>query len=178
MKITLKNVRLSFPQVFEAKAMEAGQKPAYSAAGILEAGNPGVGLLTQAINAVGKEKWAAKADANLKALRAAGKVCLHDGDTKAYDGFAGNMFVQARSSIRPQVRDRDGTTPLTEADGRIYPGCYVNMVVDVWAQDNSYGKRINASLLGIQFVRDGDSLGGGTSADDADFEAIEEDDLI
>jgi len=182
MKVTLKNVRLSFPQVFEAKAMEAGQKPAYSAAGIMAPGNPGIDLLNQAINAVGKEKWNAKADANLKALRASGKVCLHDGDTKAYDGFAGNMFVQARAYVRPQVRDRDGQTPLTEADGRIYPGCYVNMIVDVWAQDNSFGKRVNASLLGIQFVRDGESLGGGTAAGDDDFEPITDgddtDDLI
>lgn len=182
MKVTLKNVRLSFPQVFEAKAMEAGQKPAYSASGIMEPNHPSINALNQAINAVGKEKWNTKADANLKALRASGKVCLHDGDTKPYDGFAGNQFVQARGYVRPQVRDRDGQTPLTEADGRIYPGCYVNMIVDVWAQDNQYGKRVNASLLGIQFVRDGEPLGGGSSAEDDDFEPLTDadapDDLI
>lgn len=180
MKVTIKNVRLSFPQIFEAKAMEAGQKPAFSAAGIMEPGNPGIAAVNAAIDAVGKEKWGAKADAILKAARASGKVCLHDGDTKAYDGFAGNQFVSTRSYTRPTVRDRDGKTPLTEADGRVYPGCYVNMVLEIWAQDNQYGKRVNASLLGVQFVRDGEPLGGGSSADDSDFEELpaEDDDLI
>ncbi|MNP74169.1 hypothetical protein D3C76_1710040 [compost metagenome] len=47
------------------------------------------------------------------------------------------------------------------------------MIVDIWAQDNSYGKRINAQLQGIQFVKDGEAFsGGGTSADASDFEEI------
>jgi hypothetical protein len=63
--------------------------------------------------------------------------------------------------VRPTVINRD-RTPLTAADGVIYSGCHGNVQVEVWAQDNSYGKRINAQLLGVQFTRDGDSFGGGT----------------
>jgi hypothetical protein len=44
--------------------------------------------------------------------------------------------------------------------------------VEVWAQDNQHGKRINASLLGVQFVRDGEKLAGGSTATADDFEAI------
>ncbi|MNP47458.1 hypothetical protein D3C76_1415120 [compost metagenome] len=68
--------------------------------------------------------------------------------------------------------DRD-RTQLTAQEGKPYSGCYVNVIVDIWAQDNSYGKRINAQLQGIQFVRDGEAFsGGGTSADASDFEEI------
>ena len=36
----------------------------------------------------------------------------------------------------------------------------------LWAQNNGYGKRINAQLDGVQFVRDGEAFGeGGISAD-------------
>ena len=62
-------------------------------------------------------------------------------------------------------------TPLTAKDGVIYPGCYVNVSIDFWAQDNSYGKRINAQLRGVQFVKDGERLGGSVAAAD-DFAPI------
>jgi len=62
---------------------------------------------------------------------------------------------------------------LTENDNRIYAGCYVNAIVVLWAQNNNYGKRINANLLGVQFVADGSPFGdGGTSAGVDDFDAF------
>lgn len=36
-------------------------------------------------------------------------------------------------------------------------------MVEFWAQDNNYGKRVNATLLGVQFVRDGAAFAGGTT---------------
>ena len=79
---------------------------------------------------------------------------------------------QAYNTVRPTVVDRD-RSPLTAQDGKPYSGSYVNVIIDVWAQDNSYGKRINAQLQGVQFVRDGEAFsGGGTSADASDFDEI------
>jgi len=37
----------------------------------------------------------------------------------------------------------------------------------LWAQNNQYGKRINAQLDGVQFVRDGDPFGDGAVGVDA-----------
>jgi len=76
--------------------------------------------------------------------------------------------VSARSKTRPTVLNRD-KTPVAEADGVLYGGCYVNALLDVWAQDNAFGKRINATLKGVQFVRDGDAFGGGAPASADDF---------
>ncbi len=70
------------------------------------------------------------------------------------------MFVSCANSARPVVCNRD-RSPLTKADGKPYGGAYVNLKVDVWAQDNNYGKRINAKLLVVQFVADGEAFGGG-----------------
>ncbi len=86
--------------------------------------------------------------------------------------------LNASNKARPLVLDRD-KTPLTAADGKPYSGSYMNVSLEIWAQDNNFGKRINATLKGVQFVGDGDSFGGGAPASPDDFEdlAVGEDDL-
>lgn len=176
MKVQLKNVRLSFPHLFAAQASEMG-KPKYSATFIFEPGSANEKVMLEAIEQVGKEKWGPKWPAVKKSLTAGLKICLKDGDMKSqYAGFEGNMFVAASNVKRPLVVDRDAS-PLTEADGKPYGGCYVNASIDIWAQDHAqYGQRINASLLGVQFVKDGESFGGGLSASTDDFEPLEVED--
>lgn len=181
MKIALKNVRAAFLNVFEAKAFEEGA-PSFSGSFILPPDHPQLKELNAAINAVAKEKWGAKAEQVLKAMRATDKVCLHDGDTKAnYEGFAGNLFVNARNKKRPSTWNRD-KTPTTEADGVIYSGCYVVAYLELWAMDNKFGKRVNATLRGVQYFGEGDAFaGGGTAVSDDEVEDLSvegEDDLL
>lgn len=169
MKIRLQNVRLAFPALFQPQTVANGEgDPAYSATFILEGRHPQIKEIKAAMADIAKQKWGAKADSTLTLLEKQGKTALHDGDLKSnYAGFAGNCYVSARNKTRPTVVDRD-RTPLTAADGKPYGGCYVNAVVELWAQDNQYGKRINASLGGVQFFKDGESFGGGSSVVDAD----------
>ncbi|BBI91479.1 uncharacterized protein SSYIS1_06890 [Serratia symbiotica] len=102
-------------------------------------------------------------------LRTGLKVCLHNGDEKAeYAGYPGSMFVSASKKARPLVIDRCRVA-LTAADGKPYAGCYVNTNIDIWAMDNNFGKRINASLGGVQYYRDGDAFAGGGVAIEDDF---------
>jgi len=174
-RVMLKNVRLAFPSLFEPSAYGEGE-PSYQATLIMDQAQ--ADGLDKVLATVAREKWGAKGDAQLKALRSTGKVCLRDGDEKPdYDGFAGMMFVAARSKTRPTVVDGQ-RNPLTERDGRIYAGCYVNASVEVWAQDNAYGKRINCTLRGIQFVRDGEAFGGGRPAAADEFDELEVEDLV
>ena len=174
MRLKITNVRLAFPALFEAKAVNGEGEPAFSAVLLLDPRDAQLKTLNQAIDAVAKDKWGAKADAVLKAMRAADKACLHDGDTKAdYAGFAGQMFVSARSKSRPLVIDGD-KSPLTAADGRPYAGCYVNASIELWAQDNSFGKRVNAQLRGVQFFKDGDAFAGGGAATEDEFDDVAE----
>lgn len=175
MKITLKNVRLAFPALFEAKTVAGEGDPAFSAAFILPADHPQIAEVNAAIEAVAKEKWGAKAPAVLKELRAKDRVALHDGDTKVqYEGFEGNFYISARSKVRPLVANRDKSV-LTESDGVVYAGCYVYATIELWAQDNNYGKRINAQVKTVQFFRDGDAFsGGGQGGTEEDLEDLSE----
>jgi hypothetical protein len=172
MKLKLTNVRLAFPALFEAKTVNGEGAAAFSGSFLIDPADPQVKTINDAIEATAKDKWGAKAEGLLSGMRKADKVCLHDGDLKAsYDGFPGNLFISARNQARPVVLGAD-KTPLVAADGKPYAGCYVNVTLDLWAQDNKYGKRVNATLMGVQFYRDGDSFTGGGSGSADDFDDV------
>ncbi|OIV46814.1 hypothetical protein BK025_08865 [Sodalis sp. TME1] len=173
MKLRIYDVRLAFAKtVFEAKAVTAGSDPRYAAAFILVPNHPALVEINNTIVTVANEKWGAKGPETLALLRKKLHICLHEGDEKpGYEGFPGNWFISASNAVRPRIVDRNNN-PLVKTDGRPYSGCYVNAVIDIWAQDNTYGKRINASLMGVQFLRDGDAIGGCTPASEDDFEDL------
>jgi hypothetical protein len=171
--IQLKNVRLSFPHLFQPQVQPDGKK-SHSANFLMTPDHPAKAELDAAIKAVASEKWAKKGDAELAALVAAQRICLRDGNTKAYDGYPGNWFLSSSSKQRPEIYDKDGSAILDESYGRPYGGCYVFAWVDVWAQDNQYGKRINATLMRVQFARDGDPFTGSSRASLGEVAAIDE----
>ena len=168
MRLMLRDVRLAFPNLWKATSPAGGGEAAFSASGIMPPNHKQMAELKAALKTLAKDKWGTKADAVYKALDAADKLCLHNGDSKSdYDGYEGNFYVSTRSKVRPSVFDQQ-RQELTEADGKPYSGCYVNMSIELWAQDNQYGKRINAQLRGVQFLRDGDAFAGGGRPADAD----------
>jgi len=170
--ITLKNVRLSFPDLFVPKAFKEGDVPKYKATFLLPKGSSLARLIETAIEKTLNEKWPKKGATIFSQIRNnANKCCFQDGDTKAYDGYAGMMSLSANSKIRPVIRDRDGTTTLAQDDGRPYAGCYVNGHIELFTYDNT-GKGISASLRGVQFVKDGEQFGGGTPMSDDEFEDL------
>jgi hypothetical protein len=175
-RILLKDVRLAFPNLFEPTTVNGEGKPRYSATLLMPADHAQLEEIKRKIDAIAKEKWREKATALLAGLYKTGKVALHDGDEKAqYDGFPGNFFVTAaaQENAAPTVIDRD-RSPLSQRSGRPYAGCYVNASLEFWAQDNAYGKRINCTLRGIQFFKDGDSFSAGRPADADEFEEVTE----
>jgi hypothetical protein len=177
----VQNARLSFPDLFVPRPFKAGDEPKFKATFLVSKGSPQAAAIEAAILEVAKAKWGAKAESIIKSIRGnPNKFCFQDGDTKDYDGYAGMMAVSANSKARPLVIDGQ-KNPLTQADGKPYAGCYVNASIEFFAYDNS-GNGISASLKGVQFVRDGDSFGGGAPASPDDFDEIEEgataDDLV
>lgn len=169
MKIKLPNVRLSFPSLFR-KAVFSGTETKFEATFLIR--KEGNEELIEKINSAIAEKI--KND--LKGAKLpADKICFKDGDDIEYDGYAGHMSIKASNSKRPMIIDRD-KSPLTEEDNRIYAGCYVNAIIELWAQNNQFGKRINANLLGVQFSKDGEPFGDGVGASADDFDFVEDSD--
>lgn len=177
MKILLKDWRLAFPNIWKATAPQGGGEAAFSASFLAPPTHTQIKEINKACADLANEKWGVKGPAVLKALIAADKICLHNGDSKSdYDGFAGNLFISARSKVRPSAWDQQ-RNEISEQDGLLLSGYYVDAVLDLWAQDNSFGKRINAQLRGVQFRRKGDVFSGGgapAAADDFDEISVED----
>jgi hypothetical protein len=166
-KFKLKNVRLSFPSIFKRSEFN-GEKGKFEATFLInkEQQKDLIKEIEAKIALIQKDN---------KAKVSPDKICFKDGDFVDYDGYEGHMSIKAGANRRPTVIDRD-KTPLVEDDGKPYAGCYVNAVLELWYQDNSYGKRVNCNLLGIQFSKDGDSFGAGDTDVTDDFD--DEDDML
>lgn len=163
MIVILKNVRLIFADLHEARQFQGTGDFTYNATVVIDPVKQAdqIKLMESTILKAAQEVWKNKAEATLKALKAADKLCIHDGNAKAEDEkFEGMFYVSARNKVKPKVVDHDPNKDLTAADGRPYRGCYVNIKLDVWAQDNGFGKRINAKLIAVQFNADGDAYAG------------------
>lgn len=179
MIVKLSNTRISFPNLFEAKAVNGEGEPRFSAVFVIRPGSENATILSSALEQVAREKWGVKASTTLADLKAKGRVCYQErpktnASGEVYDGFEGMHHVSAGNTARVPVIDRD-TAPLTPQDGRPYGGCYVDVSLDIWAQDNSWGKRINAKLRWVQFRADGDAFSGGAPVAESEFSAIAED---
>ena len=176
MKVHIKEARITFPVLFEAKQVNGQGEPKFNCGLLIAKNHPQKAEIERGMVEAAKAKWGdAKYMDILKQLKAADKLALHDGDAKSdYDGYPGHYFLNASNKIRPLVIGPDRAA-LVAADGKPYSGAYVNAIVELWAQDNQFGKRVNASLLGIQFVKDGERLAGGGVAAADDFEAIPQD---
>lgn len=164
--ITIKNARLSFPSLFK-KAVFEGKEGKYEATLLFPKSD------TKTYNAIISAIEACKSSNKIRVPEA--KYFIKDGDELEYDGCEGMWAVKASNNKRPTIINRD-KTPIIEEDEIIYGGCYVNAIIDPWAQNNQFGKRINANLLGVQFLKDGQPFSdGGKVADSDDFDDVSED---
>lgn len=175
MQVKLNNVRLSFPDLFEATQFDGKGPFNYGASFLVEPGSANDKAILAALETVAKEKWAAKAPAILTAAKAnPQKICYVNGDLKDYDGYAGHWALsskRAQDKGRPGVYDRD-KSPLSVEDGKPYAGCFVNANVEFWAQDNSFGKAVRCTLVGVQFCGDGDAFSAGSVSKPDDFDDL------
>lgn len=168
-EIALREVRISYPHLFEPFAYQGQGKAKYSAKFLIPKSNKAL------VDQIAAEMKALAAESYKdKKLPPADKLCLRDGDQTGRDEDAGYWVLSASDDTRPVVVDQK-RNPLTAEDEVIYPGCVVNAKINLWAQDNQYGKRINANLMGVQFVKDGERLGNGRTRPPADemFDSVE-----
>lgn len=116
-------------------------------------------------------KWGGKVPANLK-------LPLRDGDIDRSEdeAYADSYFFNANSRQAPQVVDKNVQPILDQSE--VYSGCYGRISVNFYGFNNNGNRGIAAGLGNIQKLRDGESLGGRSNADE-DFDAIaDEEDFL
>jgi hypothetical protein len=157
-KIFLSNVRLSFPSLW-VRSIFDGKEGKYEATFLIPKSD------TETKNKMDTTIRQMIAESKLKIPK--DKICVKDGDDYEFDGYENTWTLKASNNRQPTLLDTD-KTPLTTDDGKIYAGCYVNAVIEFWVQNNNYGKRINANLLGVQFVKHGEAFGTGAGTVNCD----------
>jgi hypothetical protein len=187
MKLKLNNVRLSYPALFEPKSGPEGGEPKYSAAFLMdkENGASEIKLIQDGILAVAKAQWGDTkckwSVSKLGVLKADGKyahvkTCLRDGAEKdGVIGYENVMFFSASNKMPVPVVDKNPAVVLTKADRRPLAGQYVNVSIRLWAQDNQFGRRVNAQLQAVQFAFDGETFGEAPVNAEEEFANVEDD---
>lgn len=188
--ITLKKCRGSFltlgePEYFGGSKQKPTDKRRWSATGLLPYDDPQLKALDAIIEEVAKAKWEKKWASIMENVKTTPNLFFKmDGKRKDYQGYEGHFALTAHRNEekgRPLVLDTD-KSPIYKPDnnlyegkgGRVYSGCYINLQLEVWAQDNQQGKAIRATLLGLQRHSDGDAFAGGSAADADAFDEIAE----
>lgn len=163
--------RISYAHLFEPTSVN-GSDPKYGASLIVsKKDTKTIAAIKAAIEQAKKDsagKWGGKIPATLK-------VPLRDGDTDRPDdeAYAGCFFLNANSRQAPQVVDRK-VQPILDQN-EVYSGCYCNVSVTFYGYNSNGNRGIAAGLGNVQFVKDGEALGGRSKASD-DFESMDEDD--
>lgn len=174
--ITIKNARLSFPNLFKKSVFEGKEGKFEATLLIPKSDKATYKKLMEAVDAM-------KAENKKSGLENDDfdNFFIQDGDViyrkKEREGYQGMWAIKAANTKRPTVINRD-RTPLVEEDEVVYAGCYVNGIINLWFQNNQYGLGINANLLGIQFSKDGEEFGDGAKVADVDeFDELEDEDF-
>lgn len=102
---------------------------------------------------------------------------LRDGDDKEDDVFADHFYVNAKSSTRPGIVDKH-RNPIVDED-EIYSGVWAIVSVTFYGYEVSGNRGVACGLNNVMKFKDGERLGGRTSAesDFADLDMEDDDDL-
>lgn len=157
---------LSYPHVFEPYAGPGTgddgkpKKPKYSGTFLVSKTTQAdiVKQIAAKIREAAAAKWPAQ-PGKKQFLPPSDKLCMTDGDATNVEQNEGYWLVKASESIKPHVVDQ-GRNLITAEDDLMYPGAIVNVAIRLWAMDNKWGKRVNANLIGVQFVKKGPRLAG------------------
>ena len=173
-KVVTGVVRLSYANVWEPVSINGGT-PNYSVSLIIpKSDTKTIEAINAAVDAAIKE-GAAKFGGKIP-NKAALKLPLRDGDVERDDeAYKGAYFVNANSTSAPQIVDR-AVQPILDRS-EVYSGCYARVSINFYSFNSSGNRGIACGLGNIQKVRDGEPLGGKSSAA-ADFATDLDDDFL
>ena len=168
-------VRLSYANVHEPKSINGGA-PKYSVSLIIpKSDTKTIAAINAAVDAAieeGRGKFGGKIP-----NRAALKLPLRDGDIDRPDdeAYANSYFVNANSNSAPEIVDKALNPIMSRSE--VYSGVYARVSLSFYAFNSNGNRGVACGLGNIQKVRDGEPLGGRTSAVD-DFASYDEEDFL
>ncbi len=161
-KIVTPVFRVSFPQVFEAKAAPGSNSEKFSVVMLFPVKED-----LSKLKALLKRSIARKyPDGNIPTDFV---TPLKDGNTREYDGYKDTIYITASSQYQPGVLDEQKNTILNPKD--FYAGCYAIATVNAFCWSYMGKTGVSVGLQNLMKMNDGEPLTGGATAE-ADFESI------
>ena len=167
--------RLSYANVWEPKSINGGTEK-YSVSIIIpKSDTKTLTAINEAIDAAieeGKGKYGGKIP-----NKASLKLPLRDGDIDREndEAYKDSYFLNANSITAPQIVDKDVKPILDRSE--VYSGVYARVSINFYAFNTNGNKGVAVGLGNIQKIRDGEPLGGQSSAAD-DFATEVNDDFL
>lgn len=154
-KVVTGEVRLSYVNLFEPKAIAEGQAPKYSTTLLIDKNDKATVKLIQ--NAIA-EVISSSQDV-LKGTKGL-KTPLRDGDEEKDSlEYENHFFMNASSKTPPIVVDEDRQEVVNPRE--VYSGCYGRVSMNFFAYNQAGNKGVGVALNAVQKTKDGEALGGG-----------------
>lgn len=176
--ITGVNTRWSYVNAWEAKSINGGA-PKFSVSLIIpKSDTKTIEKIKAAIQAA-YEEGQGKLKGNGKSVPALSvlKTPLRDGDAERPDdeAYADAYFINANSATAPGIVDADRNPILDRSE--VYSGVYGRASINFYAFNSNGNKGIACGLNNLQKIKDGESLGGKSRAED-DFATEDDEDFL
>ena len=177
-RVFIRGARLSFPALDEPRAtMAGGNDLKYQATFLLEPSNPSLQQVRAALMSVASAMWGDRAAA---VLQNPDKNPLKSGDAKERvpEGYAGMLYIAARSKNAPELRDANPHVLITDPRAireKFVAGYKVNAFVDLYpyevkdARGVTIKSGIAAGLVAVQFCAYADTFSGVSKPAESDF---------
>lgn len=178
-RVKLKNVRLSFPHIYEAQERENDDgttRENFNCALMIPKDHDQIDQIKKALKRAGLEaRKKAWGDDEKNWPKIPGhRQFFKDGDNEDHterDEYADHFFINASApksrppSVVTNRKDKNNKWIEAEQGGKNspYAGCYVIAIIEVWAQKKDTKKnipnRLNATIEIVQFYADGEPFG-------------------
>ena len=177
-RVFIRGARLSFPALDEPRAtMAGGNDLKYQATFLIEPSNPCLQQLRAALMSVASAMWGDRASA---VLANPDKSPLKVGDNKERvpEGYAGMLYISARSKNAPELRDANPHILITDPRAireKFVAGYKVNGFIDLYpyevkdARGVTIKSGIAAGLVSVQFCGYADAVSGVAKPAESDY---------
>jgi hypothetical protein len=161
-------VRFSYVNIFRSRAFRDGQDAKYSICLLIPKDDTKTldkiqEAMDRAIEEGIASKWGGKKPKNIH-------LPLRDGDEERADEapeYAGMMFLNANSSQKPGIIDRD-RNEILDAD-EVYSGCWGRASINFYPYDSNGNRGVGVGLNNVQKWKDGEHLGAARASAEDDF---------
>ena len=175
-KVVTGVVRLSYANVWEPKSINGGTEKFSVSMIIPKSDTKTINAINAAVDAAieeGRGKFGGKIP-----NRAVLKLPLRDGDVDRPDdeAYKNSYFVNANCNSAPEIVDKALNPIMSRSE--VYSGVYARVSVNFYAFNSNGNRGIACGLGNIQKVRDGEPLGGKTSAADDFSSEYDSDDFL